>query len=764
MPFLAELKRRNVFRVGAAYVVVAWLLLQVVDVIAPILALPESVPRLILLLLAVGFVPALVFAWAFEMTPEGLKRERDVDRQRSITPQTGRKLNRVIIFVLVLIIALMVAERLWLKQFHALESEAQTSPAAEIDPPTLANTAPLLPDRSIAVLPFENRSAAGENSRFFSDGIHDDLLTLLSKIHELSVISRTSVMRYRGSEKNMRQIGEELGVSTLLEGGVQQAGNRVRINVQLINARSDAHLWAETYDREVNAENIFDIQAEIARAIALALEAELTPEEEVSLERAPTASLEAYRAVLKSRQLEEISSFDALEVAAEEARKAIALDRDYADAYLALANARIGAIDTGAMTEQEAEAEIVFALETAMAISPDHAPAHALQGRYRFSTGKPGWQQSFERALQLDPLDSDARYAYGYALQASGRADLALPLLLKAREQDPYSVRIHFALGRTYQASEDYDNAIRSFQRLQDIDPDSVLGYAPLGGVYMQLGRLDQAAYWMGKSVHLDPEDYELAAWMVSLFDCLDDHVSAARWLEWLETRVTKQPLPIAIQAMHHYLNGNFELALQMSNLALNMDLPSRWGSELIFMRIKRDEALSRGEPEPAIALFRQRYPGLFESPPLLTADNLQQAADLALLLKLAGRTDEFRALTEAAIEFYDQPFAITAGPRTWLTSTKAELLALQGSTDAALAELQRIIDNGWRFSWRWEAEINFNLNGIRETPEFRSMLLQLSEDMAGQRARTQAMAERGQILPPPRAEKPTVEGLLKKL
>jgi hypothetical protein len=201
-----------------------------------------------------------------------------------------------------------------------------------------------------------------------------------------------------------------------------------------------------------------------------------------------------------------------------------------------------------------------------------------------------------------------------------------------------------------------------------------------------------------------------------------------------------------------------------MSNLALNMGLPDRWGSEPIFMRIKRDEALSLGEPEPAIDLFRQRYPGLFESPPVVTADNLQQAADLALLLKLTGRSDEFQALTDAAIEFYDKPFAISGRSRLWLKPAKTELLALQDSPDAALAELRRIIDDGWRFSWRWETEINFNLNGIRQTPEFRSMMDEISEDMAEQRASAQAMAERGEISPPPRADQPTIEGLLREL
>jgi TolB-like protein len=665
---------------------------------------------------------------------------------------------------LVLIIGIMAAERL-----GTIPAE-DTPPAAQTVPQELRETVDLAPsatagsDRSIALLPFKNRSVASENSQFFSDGMHDDLLTLLSRIHQLKVISRTSVMKYANSDESMRQIGRELGVSTLLEGEVQQAGHRIRVNVQLINATNDAHLWAGTFDRELTTENIFGIQAAIARVIAAALEANLTPEEEVSLTPAPTENLDAYLAVLKSRRLQEHAHAEALEAAAREARKAIVLDPSYANAYLALANALIAAITSGTATDEAVGGDFIAAVGRAMEIEPDNPGSHTLLASYRFLTGKPEWESGFVRALQLDPGNPETQYTYGSALDLNGRPDRGLPLLLEARTRNPLSTRIHLSLGRIYLALGQFDEARKSFERLRDIDPASILGYGPVSASYMEQARLGQALSWAHKALAIDPDDYETGAWMLVMFQAMEDHHSATRWSEWLERRVTKQAYPIAIQAMHQYLNGNFELALQMSNLALNMQLPNRWGSDAIFMRIKRDEALSNGNPDETIELFRKRHPALFRSPPAVDAENLQQAADLSLLLKLAGRTAEFDRLTGAVIEYYDRPFATNGATRFWLKPVKAEALALRGEQDAALKELQRIIDAGWRVFWHWKTEMNFNFHGIRDAPEFQAMVNAISADMAMQRADAQAMEEWGEISEPPQRMPQTIEGLLKEL
>jgi TolB-like protein len=746
MTLFVELKRRNVFRVGAAYAVIAWLLLQVVDVIAPILELPEWAPKIILLIITIGFVPALIFAWAFEITPEGVKREKDIDRTQSVTRQTGQKLNRVIIGVLVLIILMMAAERFWPSINRGGSGNLVEAPVLAPGQVPIDDASTPAPGKSVAALPFVNRSSGMENTRFFSDGIHDDLLTRLSKIHDLRVISRTSVMAYRDTVKNMREIGEELGVENLLEGSVQQMGDRVRINVQLINAPSDTHLWANTYDRKITAENIFNIQAEIARAIALALEATLTPTEDEILNQEPTRNLDAYRALLKSRELDLRGNLLSLEKASEHAQQAIDLDPAYVDAHLALARILTRMIAAGSSTDNEVRGRINSAIETARAIQPDSGPVYSALGYYQYISGKPGWEDSFEKAMALEPGNSDTMYAYGYSLQSSGHPQKALPLLELAIAKDPLSQPIWFAMGRNLIVLAEYERARHAFSRIREIDPSSTLGYGPVSGTYLAEGKLDMALYWSGQAMHIDAQDLEHAGWMIFLNDCLEDYNAAQKWSDWLDSRVTKQPQPMAMQARHHYLTGNFELANQISNRAIKMDLPDRWGSDAIFMRIKRDQALADGDPESGIDVFRGRHPELFESSPEMSAGNLQQAVDLAQLLMLTGRTGESERLLDAAIEFYDKPWAASGSKRYWLPPVKAEALAVKGENTAALAELRRIIDTGWRVHWRWETSLNFNFNGIRKTPEFRSMVEELAAQMAEQRLNAQAMTNMGQI------------------
>ena len=296
MSFFAELKRRNVVRVGIAYVIGGWLLLQLTDVLSQLLALPEVVGRIIVLLVAIGLPVALFFAWAFEMTPEGVKREKDVDRSQSITNVTGQKLNNVIIGVLVVALTyfaidkfLLAPDRAQPESDHLSQQTAGQSTTAEekkaLTPIEAAAEAEAIISRqSIAVLPFDNRSNR-EEDQFFTDGIHDDLLTTIARIGSMKVISRTSVMEYKGTTKKIPEIAAELGVANILEGGIQRSGDQVRINVQLIDANTDEHLWAEIFDRELTAENLFAIQSEISQAIASALQATLSPEEAERINR-----------------------------------------------------------------------------------------------------------------------------------------------------------------------------------------------------------------------------------------------------------------------------------------------------------------------------------------------------------------------------------------------------------------------------------------------------------------------------------------------
>ena len=287
-----------------------------------------------------------------------------------------------------------------------------------------------------------------------------------------------------------------------------------------------------------------------------------------------------------------------------------------------------------------------------------------------------------------------------------------------------------------------------SLEMAMQLDPGDLEMMYAYG--YSQQGHVDKALYWMGRAALFDPQDFELGGWMVFLNDSLEDYGAAQEWSDWLDDWVTNQPQPMAMQARHHYLTGNFETAVQYSNLALNLGLADRWGSDGIFMRIKRDEALANGDPESGIGVFRAHHADLFEAKPEITPTNILQAVDLALLLKMSGRPEEMQRLLTAVFEFYDQPWATSGSVRALLVPAKAEALAILGDDQGALIELKRIIDNGWRLSWRWETDLNPNFNGIRETPEFQEMVRELEADMAEQRVRTQAMADRGELASPP--------------
>ena len=254
--------------------------------------------------------------------------------------------------------------------------------------------------KSIAVIPFRNRSANEENSEFFSDGVHDELLTNLAKIKELKVISRTSVMAYRDTTKNLRQIGEELGVANILEGGVQRAGDTVRINVQLIDATTDEHLWAKIYDRQLTAENLFDIQTEIAREIANALEATLSPQEQQQLAMIPTTNLEAYDNLLLARQLIERGNWQGMREAQSYLKKAIELDANFVEAYVQLARSYHNLLSTGATTLEAIDTDWFQTIQTALSLDKNNATAYATLAQYQWKKGLKGVEQNFEKARQ----------------------------------------------------------------------------------------------------------------------------------------------------------------------------------------------------------------------------------------------------------------------------------------------------------------------------------------------------------------------------
>ena len=324
--FFSELKRRNVYKVAVAYAVVGWLVIQISSTVLPTFHAPEWVVQTLVVLVALGFPIALVLAWAFELTPEGIKRAEDVAPGESITRKTGRKL------VGITVVLAVIAAGLFAFQFLRGKPAATPGPGA-----TVASVAPpallLIPEKSIAVLPFENLSSDKENA-YFADGIQDEILTRLSKVAALKVISRTSTQKYKSAPDNLREVGKQLGVANLLEGSVQKIGNAAHINVQLIRAASDDHLWAESYDRKLD--DIFGVEAEVAQSIASALNAQLTGAEQEALAQKPTSNSAAYDAYL--RGLGNLAE-NSLNAAAHSFAEAVRIDPQFALAWAKLCRA-----------------------------------------------------------------------------------------------------------------------------------------------------------------------------------------------------------------------------------------------------------------------------------------------------------------------------------------------------------------------------------------------------------------------------------------
>jgi TolB-like protein len=436
MSFLQELKRRNVLRVATAYIVGSWLLIQVSETIFPLFGFGAAPARLVVIVLAIGFVPSLIFSWVFEITPEGLKRDADVDREQPITQGTGKKLDRIILVVLALALAYFAFDKFVLdpardqSKFEIARQEGRTE--AIVDS---------YGDKSIAVLPFVNMSDDA-NNEYFSDGISEELLNLLSKIPEMRVISRSSAFSFKGKEMSVPVIATQLNVAYVLEGSVRKAGKQVRITAQLIDARSDTHLWSETYDREL--EDIFAVQDEISAAITHALKPLLGLKLIVAPQAVVVTNTEAHDAYLRGRYLVLQRTQSAIESAALEFEKAIALDPDYALAHAELAITTILLQSYGNLGRDESRTKAYHHAERSMALDPNLAEAHAATGF--LAGGISAYEESlshYEKAIEINPSYSDV---YNWKATEHGRLGQYGEELV-ARETglrlDPLSLIIH---------------------------------------------------------------------------------------------------------------------------------------------------------------------------------------------------------------------------------------------------------------------------------------------------------------------------------
>ncbi len=452
--FFAELKRRNVYKVAVAYAVVAWLLIQAASIFLPAFDAPPWVMKIFIIVIVFGFPVALIFSWAFEITPEGIKLESEIEQSKSITRRTGRK-------IVALTIALaVVAAGLFVYQLVRSKSEPSSSPTAA----TIAN-------KSIAVLPFDNLSRDPDNA-YFCEGVQDEILTRLAKVADLKVISRTSTQHFKSAPDNLPQIAKQLRVANILEGSVQKANDQVRVNVQLINALTDAHLWADTFDRKLT--DIFAVESEIAKTIADTLQAKLSGSEKMAISKEPTVNSEAYELYLKGRFFWNKRTSVDLPKSVEYYNQAIEKDPNYALAYAGLADAYVLYPDYGVGTPAEFYPKAKEMATKALALDSTLGEPHAALGSAyaNFDRDFAKSIQEFERSIQLNPNYATAHQWFDTTLLAMGHVDRAIAESKKANELDPLSLIVNADLAFVYLYARRFDDALAQSRKTLEIDPN----------------------------------------------------------------------------------------------------------------------------------------------------------------------------------------------------------------------------------------------------------------------------------------------------
>jgi TolB-like protein/Tfp pilus assembly protein PilF len=742
MSFIGELKRRNVTKVAMLYAIAAWVVLQVAELLFEALEVPEWGLKLVLGLLLTFFPLVLIFSWVYELTPEGIRREKDVDRETSITGQTGRRINLLIVVLLVAAIGIQLFDR-----FNPAEDEEDTGTPVSVPDPaseeagavtTTAETTDATsvagerfappPDRSIAVLPFASRSEK-EGDIYFVDGIHDEVLTRLSQIGALKIISRTSVMEYRDTAKNMRTIGEELQVAHLVEGSVQRAGDRIRVNVQLIDAGTDEHLWAEIYDREMTAANLFEVQSEIARAIAAALHASLTESEQARLATIPTQDDVAYQEYLLGKQEMARRSVPSLASAKSHFSSAVTRDPAFALAHVGLADATyLHALYSGTMTKSRFD-EVRAHIDRALALDPDIAEAYASLGSLR---NTPPWgdpaaaDAAFRRAIKLNPNYAPAYQWYSILLRDQGQVQQAYELLQRAVALDPLSAIINFNVGSTLEEMGRFDEAMAAYLRFHRLKPREPRIMGQIGTLHrFAFGRIAEGIRWYRRAEAIDPDTQNVVFAQAVAWSQLGEPGRLDDLAERERARDPDGSLWRQAKAYSLMLQGRFEEAEPLVQELLELSPTSNFGHQLMnWLDIgagRHDELIARIRALDS----RMTRPGN----PTVGRDNYFLANGLAVALYRAGEEDQANALYRLLLDLYEEM------PRRGFNGFwyhDVTLHALMGNREAALESLKSGIDEGMFESWQYFYFIP-EMRTLMAQPEFDAQMARIRAHMAEQ-------------------------------
>jgi len=707
--FFTELKRRNVLRVAAAYAVVAWIIIEAGSVLLPTFGASESAFQIYAVVVIAGFLASLVLSWVFELTSEGVKLEKNVDRSQSVTAQTGRKLDFAIIGLLIVALAVSITLNI-----TGIRNGDQLD-VAPVD------------HLSIAVLPFESLSTDPDNE-LFADGIHDDLLTRLGNIGALKVISRTSVLKYRDRTKNIRQIAEELGVGTVLEGTVQRVGDNVRINAQLIDANTDEHLWAKTYDRQLNLENIFLIQSEITNEISHALKATLTTEEQTRLASVPTENMGAYSLYMRGRSNLYKRRLETIQQAREQFEEATKIDPDFAEAYAGLAESVLLLFNNHAAVSREEMITVAeAALDTALTLDPELADAYASLGLLKqkiWDETRTGpeleeAEAAYRRAIELNPNHAQAYMWFAAVRTTQQRFDEAIELHHQSLRVDPLG-RIPYAnLPGLYAQMGQYEEALDLYIKAVEIHPEWPTAYLNLSAHLLGLGRFDEAIAWgmRGKELSTDPLAGGVTIVSYVEFGDLD------RARENLVDIPVDHPMYELGPGIEKVFEGDFSAAATaFEEVVTNSDNPRQF-----LFNIIASCAVLAGDYEKAREYSERGNPDFAaDADPRIDRFNVANIVRYAFVLQKLGEKQRAESLLASALP------VVRSLPRVGVAGhgiRDVQILALQGRSFEAVAAMRDAIDGGFRgtmFTNGWPLVLDPYLDAIRSQPEFQEMAAEI--------------------------------------
>ncbi|GAB5410296.1 MAG: hypothetical protein BalsKO_26610 [Balneolaceae bacterium] len=721
--FIEELKRRNVIKVATAYAIAGWLIIQIATSVFPAFNFPDWTQQFVIILVGIGLPLSLIFAWAFELTPEGIKKSKEVEITESVTDRTGKKLNGIIIAILSVALFFVLIERIFFAKSSILESSEQSTQ---------------FENASIAVLPFVNMSD-DRNNEFFSDGLSEELLNGLAKLEDIQVAGRTSSFQFKGSNPDLRDVGTQLGVKHILEGSVRKSGNRVRITAQLIQADNGFHLWSETYDRELTANDVFDIQEEITRQVVEELKIRLLPEEELVLDERPTEDIEAYNAFLEATQREITRQPEDIEFAINKYKEAVRIDPTFSLAFARMAYAYSLLYVNGSISLEEAREESRRNIDQALTINGNEGKAYQAMATYynNLEIDYERAENAAKRAVDLLPNDAMANNMLQITYGSNEKEDLQEETLMKAYNLDPLNPIIAGNYSGTLVQKERYEEALEIVDDIILRYPENSRALTRKAGILASIpyGKIDEGFEFTYEAYRLDRKDLNLINALIAFSYDLELNALA----EFLETERSKYYPENSNEQLSsirdHFNEGRYdsaELELEQFLDQFGDAMRDNWHIFLSQIYYHQERI------EDGVTILEKYNPELLEEDFELNDFNSFPAS---LYLKFKNEAGAFpeRAILEGKIcQFHDERAIESKNEGRVVEAFYDEIWCdiLQGNIDVVIEAMEfghfeQKNKQGWP---QFANSENIMFKEILESQEFQNLYMRIEEDLHGMR------------------------------